>query len=111
MKFTSWCKGVNVAQEAKKQNQDQQQINREMLLKLLSSMIYLCRQGHAVRWHKMTAEIFINYYSFAENLVGSEDDIHQSRHSKRIHEYSFKSCIAKHFKLNQRSKVLQHYWR
>ena len=51
MKWSSYYAGVNVATQINSKHSESQMVSREMLLKLLSSMRYLARQGLPLRGH------------------------------------------------------------
>lgn len=51
MKWGSYCAGLNVANQLNSKRVDEQKLATRMLLKILSSIRYLARQGIAIRGH------------------------------------------------------------
>ena len=58
MKWKDHMKGTNVAAQLNQQLNVEQSRNRQMLMKILSTMKFLCRQGLAIRKHEHSAGNF-----------------------------------------------------
>ena len=54
MKWSAHCKSVNVAAQISSKHEEAQKLSLVMLLKILTSVRYLARQGLAVRGHTAT---------------------------------------------------------
>jgi len=58
MKWKDHMKGTNIAAQLNQQSNTEQSRNRQMLMKILATLKFLCRQGLAIRGHEHSAGNF-----------------------------------------------------
>jgi len=77
MKRSSYCAGLNVSTQINTKHSESQMVSRKMLLKLLSSMRYLARQGLPLRG---------NFHLLVSLRSDDDSDLQKWKPKKGIHE-------------------------